>query len=64
MLTVINWLAGLLLAAGGFCAGLFMSKDAAGFPVAQMMLATIVLAFVVLTIVLWRSTFGNWRHRH
>ena len=59
---MIQWFADLLLGAGGAVASWIMSTDATGFPVLQMMIATIVLAAVVAVIVYWRSlwSIGNY----
>lgn len=54
----MDWLSKMadwLLGAGGAVAGLFVGKDAASFAVVQMMVATLVLAAIVLLIVYWQS---------
>jgi hypothetical protein len=47
---------------GGVVAGWFFSKDATSFTVVQMMVATLVLAFVTL-LVFFQSLFGYCRSR-
>jgi|SoiMethySBSTD1v2_1073268.scaffolds.fasta_scaffold375877_2 hypothetical protein len=60
---MIQWFSDLLLGAGGAVASFIMNTDAVGFPVLQMMIATLVLAAVVATIVYWRSLLDYW-HSH
>jgi hypothetical protein len=58
---MLDWLADLLLNAGADVASLFVSKDAAGFVLFQMAMATLVLAAVVFVIAYWHSFVEYWR---
>lgn len=57
----LGWLADLLLSAGANVASLFVSKDASGFVLFQMAMATLVLAAIVAAIVYWQSLVEFWR---
>ena len=59
----ILWPADALLSAGGHVASWFVSKDAPGFLLLQMMAATFVLAAVVSVIVYWQSLVDYCRSR-
>ncbi|HUL87336.1 MAG TPA: hypothetical protein VLU23_04030 [Pseudolabrys sp.] len=61
MLDWLGWLADLLLNAGAGVASLFVSKDAPGFVLFQMAMATLVLAAVVSLIVYWQTLVEYWR---
>jgi hypothetical protein len=64
---MLDWLASLLLTAGAAVADLFVRQDAPGFPVIQMMVATLVLAAVVAVLVYWQPLVlyckSRWRAR-
>ena len=51
--TMISWIAGIFLAAGGIVAGWFVAKDASNFGVVQMMMALILLTLVVAVGAFW-----------
>jgi hypothetical protein len=59
----LTWPAEVLLAVTGVVASLVLSRDAPGFPVFQMMLATLLLAAVVFLIVCWQPVveYTRWR---
>jgi len=60
MLDWLGWFADLLLNAGAGVASLFVSKDAPGFVLFQMAMATLVLAAVVSLIVYWQTLVEYW----
>jgi type II secretory pathway component PulJ len=57
---VISWAVRLLLIAAGTVTSWFVAKDAPGFGVIQMMVATLLLALVVAVIAFWPA---RWTHR-
>jgi hypothetical protein len=57
----LGWLADLLLNAGANVASLFVSRDASGFVLFQMAMATLLLAAIVAAIVYWQSLVEFWR---
>ncbi|HYC18944.1 MAG TPA: hypothetical protein VEC94_17190 [Pseudolabrys sp.] len=61
MLDWLGWLADALLNAGADVASVFVSKDAPGFVLFQMAMATLVLAAVVSLIVYWQTLVEYWR---
>ena len=63
MLDWLLWPADALLSAGGYVASWFASKDAPGFVLIQMMMATFVLAAAVSLIVHGQSLVDNCRSR-
>jgi hypothetical protein len=67
MLDWLTWPADALLYAGGIVASWIVSKDAPEFIVIQMMIATLVLAAVVATVVYWQSLIeflkSAWKSR-
>jgi len=63
MLDWLYWPADLLLRAGGVVTGWFVSRDAPGFDVMQMMVATLILAAAVAALVYWRPLVDFWRAR-
>jgi hypothetical protein len=60
MLDWLLWPAELLLAIGAAVASLFTSKDTINFVLIQMMVATLVLAAIVLLIVLLERLVRYW----
>jgi membrane protein YdbS with pleckstrin-like domain len=63
LLDWLTWPANLLLAVGAVVANWFVSEDAPGFAVIQMMVATLVLAAVVSLIVYLQSLTDFFRSR-
>jgi hypothetical protein len=63
MLDWLTWPATVLLRAGGVVAGWIVSEDAPSFLVIQMMVATLVLAAAVTSIVYLQSLSDYWRSR-
>jgi membrane protein YdbS with pleckstrin-like domain len=61
LLDWLTWPAALLLRVGAVVASWFVSEDAPGFPVMQMMVATLVLAALVSLIVYLQSLTGFLR---
>ena len=61
MLDWLGWLADALLNAGADVASVFVSKDAPGFVLFQMAMATLMLAAVVSLIVYWQTLVEYWR---
>jgi ABC-type phosphate transport system permease subunit len=57
---VISWAVRLLLIAAGTVTSWFVAKDAPGFGVVQMMVATLLVALVVAVIAFWPA---RWAHR-
>ena len=57
---MISWAVRALLMAGGAVTGWFVAKDAPGFGVIQMMVATLLLALIVAVIAFWPA---RWSHR-
>jgi type II secretory pathway component PulJ len=56
---VIGWAVRMLLIAAGGVTSWFVAKDAPGFGVIQMMVATLLLALVVSVIAFWPQ---RWTH--
>ena len=61
MLDWLSWPADALLYIGGIVASWIVSRDAPDFIVVQMMIATLVLAAVVATVVYWQSFVEFWK---
>jgi hypothetical protein len=61
MLDWLGWLADLLLSAGAGVASVFVSRDAPGFVLFEMAMATLVLAAIVSVMVYWQSLVEYWR---
>ena len=61
MLDWLTWPADALLFAGGIVASWIVSKDAPEFIVIQMMIATLVLAAVVATVMYWQLFVEFWK---
>ena len=57
---MISWAVRLLLIVAGTVTSWFVAKDAPGFGVIQMMVATLLLALIVAVIAFWPA---RWRHR-
>lgn len=57
---MISWAVRLLLIAAGTVTSWFVAKDAPGFGVIQMMVATLLLALVVAVIAFWPA---RWTQR-
>jgi hypothetical protein len=57
---VISWAVRLLLIVAGSVTSWFVAKDAPGFGVIQMMVATLLLALVIAVIAFWPA---RWTHR-
>ena len=61
---MIDWLANSLSRAGAVVASWFVSQDAANFDFFSGLMAVLLLAAIVLTIVFWESLLDYWRsHR-
>ena len=56
---MIGWIVRGLLIAGGTIASWFVAKDAPGFGVIQMMVATLLPALIVAVIAFWPA---RWTH--
>jgi hypothetical protein len=56
----LSWPADALLNMGGWIASWFFDKNAIGFPLEEMMFATIVLAAIIVLIVYWEAVIGYW----
>lgn len=63
MLDWLGWLADFLLNAGADVASVFVSRDAPGFVLFEMAMATLVLAAIVAVIVYWQSLVEFLRSR-
>jgi hypothetical protein len=61
MLDWLSWPADALLYIGGIVASWIVSSDAPDFIVVQMMIATLVLAAVVATVVYWQTFVEFWK---
>jgi predicted MFS family arabinose efflux permease len=62
----LTWPADVLLGVAGVVASWVLGRNAPAFPILQMMLATLLLAAVVLVIVCWRPVAEylrmRWKH--
>jgi type II secretory pathway component PulJ len=56
---MVGWIVRGLLLAAGSVASWFVAKDAPGFGVIQMMVATLLLALIVAVIAFWPA---RWTH--
>jgi hypothetical protein len=56
---MVSWIVRGLLLAAGSVASWFVAKDAPGFGVIQMMVATLLLALIVAVIAFWPA---RWTH--
>jgi hypothetical protein len=56
----LSWPADVLLNVGGWIASWFFDKNAIGFPLEEMMFATLVLAAIIALIVYWDAVIGYW----
>jgi type II secretory pathway component PulJ len=56
---MVGWIVRGLLIAGGTITSWFVAKDAPGFGVIQMMVATLLLALIVAVIAFWPA---RWTH--
>lgn len=56
---MISWLVRFALVAAGSVVGLFVTKDAPGFDVIQMIVALFVIALIVFVLALWPT---RWTH--
>lgn len=58
-----NWIARIVLYAGGVVTGWFIAKDAPNFGVMQMAIGLLVLAIIVAILAFWPAQWGLKRHR-
>jgi hypothetical protein len=58
---MIDWIARVLLSAGGIVAGLFISKDRSEFDVISAMAATLILAAILCLLVYGKSLIDYLR---
>jgi type II secretory pathway component PulJ len=56
---MVSWIVRGLLIAGGTITSWFVAKDAPGFGVIQMMVATLLLALIVAIFAFWPA---RWTH--
>jgi hypothetical protein len=56
---MISWLARGLLIAAAFVASWFMTRDSPQFGLVEMAVATLLLVFIVATLVFWPA---RWTH--
>jgi hypothetical protein len=60
---MVAWIARILLALAAPITGWFVAKDSPNFGVAQMMVATLVLAFLCFIFAFWPERWSHFLNR-